>query len=76
MGELADRKQLQGKVLSKVVPNEFSTISAQPLVFHATTFRSPPLLCTKKSILVSGNEESVFTVEEYKLNGLINEFLM
>ena len=45
MGELADRRQLQGKALLKVTPNEFSTVSAQTLVFHAAAVRSPPLLC-------------------------------
>ena len=76
MGELADRRQLQGKALLKVTPNEFSTVSAQTLVFHAAAVRSPPLLCQQKSSLVSGIEESIFIVEEYELNGLTNEFLM
>ena len=76
MGNLADRDQLEGKILLKVAPNQFSTANAQTSVFHAAMVRSPPLLCQKNSIVVSGSDEFVFVVEEYELNGLINEYLM
>ena len=76
MGQLADRKQLQGKTLTKIAPNQFSTIAAQTLEFHAATVRSPPLMCQKSSTTSNGGEDIVFVIEDYELNGLINEYLV
>ena len=75
-GGLADCNQLQGKILTKVAPNQFSTVNAETVTFHATRVRSPPLLGQKNSLMVSSVEEIVFVVDEYELNGLLNEYLM
>ena len=53
-----------------------NTVNAQSSMFHASAVKSPPLLGEKNMTEVNGVEETVFVVEDYELNGLINEYLM